>query len=303
MEPNTNVDLENLDNAWRILDRLCTKDHKTFINIAPCCDPKILNHVISFSPMSKFTLFGTAIREKNIELVEYMLTCGLFTEQTLCHHVFNNCNIFSYACLADERIGIMLLNSDKISSSTISTSMFSHPFSHTTHGACGGCFAERVNLIECVFKSKKFLCDDVCTLDNILRIFRSFMKSINCPKLIEKSLTHEKLTSDIVENITVNYGCSQVSLFEYYCKSNCPVILKMFLDSDKVTTQHLFLLRARVGLDINSYSEEIKNVLKSHVKFSNIYDETQYDLMVQQNNLEAELKTLEKMLADLKASL
>lgn len=301
MEPNTNVDLKNLDDAWRILDRLCAKDYKTFINVAPCCDPKILNHVIAFSPSSKFTLFGTAIREKNIELVEYMLTCGLFTEQTLNHSVFNNCNIFSYACLLNEQIGILLLNSDKILPLTINTSLFRNLFSHTTHGGHGGSHMERTDLIDHLFRSEKFL--NTCSHLEIICIFCIFMKSVDCPKLIEKSLEHDKLTSDIIENIYVDniHTNTSISLLEHYCKTNSHVILKMFLDSNKVSTQYVFSLRSK--LNISSYTNEIKNVLKSHVKFSNIYDDAQYNLMVQQNSLEAEIASLEKMLADLKSTL
>lgn len=268
----TNNLTKSLDDQWRLLDRECSKNEQLFIARTPFYNPIVLNHVINYSRMFQFTLFGTAIRNKSNTLAKHILTNDVFTVQMLNHHVFNNCNIFTYACLIDTKIALQLLNSDKILPLTINTAMCPHPFYCMSFGDYHGYGEERVGLIESVLSSGKFL--QGCEVAEITRIFQGFMKSTHCLELIKRSLTHDKLTSEIIENIYVN----DVPLLVYYCLSGCSDVLKIFLDSDKVTVEYVFKCRSK--LVMSSLSEKVQNVLKTHAKFSHVYDDTSYKLIV-----------------------
>lgn len=119
--------LVQIDNNWRELEQLCINHPATFIDQLPNFNVQVLNY-IKKSGTKRMTLFGVGLCTKNYDLVKSMLESDMFTVSTLNQPVYG-INPFAYVCSTDVEIAFLMLNSEKILSSTINAvhGLFFHP--------------------------------------------------------------------------------------------------------------------------------------------------------------------------------
>lgn len=286
------------DKKWYVLRKLCTENPQKFMKLLPCFDTSILNH-IAYHWESSDTLFGVGVKSENSELVECMLSSGLFTDETL---NFQSGDLFIKACMTNIDIAFQMLFSDKFPPLAINKFMNNyHPFEllvmnkNTTSK-----YPDRFENLKLAMGSDKFLKD--CSEQLKISVMCRFMRPSSCHKIVSISLNCEIMTRDIIEKMRF-YG--DKTIIEEYCKYADANLLKMLLDSEKVSKE--WARSVCSNLDINNYNTNIQQILKSHEKLTDSNKKTcdglearLVELEIKRCDLNVELCELEKTIAEIK---
>lgn len=286
------------DEKWFMLRKLCIENPQTFMKLLPCFDPLILNHINHNWEYSN-TLFDVGVKSGNSELVECMLSSGLFTDDTL---NFQGGYSFIKACMTNIDIAFQILFSDKFSPLVINKCVDNyHPFellvmNKNTTSKYPDCFEN----LKLAMGSDKFLKD--CTEQLKISVMCRFMRPSSCHKIVSISLNCEKMTRDIIEKIRFS---GNKTIIEEYCKHGDAELLKILLDSEKVSKE--WVCSVCSNLVIGDYNADIQQVLKSHEKLEDpnkkTCDELEarlVELEIEHCDLNVKLCELEKTIAELK---
>lgn len=248
---------------WNELEKLCVNDPTTFINQLPYIDFHLLNHDGRTAYGTTINLFGIAIREKNYELVKFMLNSDQFSTRTL-NQQMDGRNPFIYACTTSVEIAFLMLNSPDIYPSTINDLTGGvHPFKYlASKNSTNPKYLNKINNFELAMSSNKFL--KGCRDAEIRIAFHGLLMSVGCPQIISIGLGNDKLTSEIIEQLRFKGK----TIFEYYCCKEGES-LKILLDSDKVSMD--FVTGSCRNLNIDSYNSHIQNILKTHEKTAHLF--------------------------------
>lgn len=247
--------------TWNELERLCINEPHTFMNQLPNIGYHLLNYE-KRTERGTINLFGIAIREKNYDLVKSMLSCDLISSRTL-NQQTDGFNPFTLACMTSVEIAFLMLNSNKILSSTINDLKSFHPFkclisANNTNPE----YSNKIENFKLAMSSDKFLKE--CSHTEMCIAFHGLLMGVGCPQAIDITMSNDKLTSEMIEQFKFNGK----TIFELYCCKDGKA-LKILLDSDKVSMD--FATSACRNLNIDLYNSRIQNILKSHEKTAHLF--------------------------------
>lgn len=287
-----------LDEKWSALEKMCIDSPQIFINMLRFIDKRALNHSKLTSEGPK-TLFGVAVMNENLELVKHMLSCDLFEGQML-NKFHRGTNLFMHACSTNVDIAFQMLYSDKISPPIINDFILCYPYIHPIAQLFSSIrtsskHSDKTEYIKRAIDADKFL--KGCSEDEKLHVGKYFLSPRASRDIIYACLNTNKFTSELVEEL--RYGTK--TIIEKYCIHGDDELLKMLLDSNKVTEEWACSVYPK--LDISSYNGSIRKILNSHEKFANSIDFQCDKLEFANNNLRWECSNVKKHIDQLTARL